>query len=126
MNCVNAPVKILSFALLLALCLCAALPSHALWGVKGKAAAQAGALLFRDRGCVRCHGEAGVGGKKGPALTNLRQQKQWTPAKITAQIQNGGQRMPPFGEALSSEEIAQLVAYLRARHRPVAPPAPSQ
>jgi mono/diheme cytochrome c family protein len=122
---VIARVKILSAALLAATCLGAVLPLHALWNTKNKAAAQAGAQLFRDRGCARCHGENGGGGKKGPPLTSLRKQKQWTVAKITAQIQNGGQRMPPFGEALGSDEVAQLVAYLLAKHRP-APPPPLQ
>jgi len=116
---VNAPVKRCSAALLLAVSLCALPPLHALWGTKQKAAA--GALLFRERGCARCHGEGGIGGKKGPPLTDLRKKKEWTAAKIAAQIQNGGQRMPPFGEALSRDEIAQLVAYLRAKHRPAAP-----
>jgi mono/diheme cytochrome c family protein len=61
------------------------------------------------------------GGKKGPALTDLRKNKQWTPAKITDQIMNGGQKMPAFRESVSDEEAAQLVAWLRAKHRPVAP-----
>ena len=30
--------------------------------------------------------------------------------------------MPPFRESLSDDEIAQLVAYLRAKNRPVPPP----
>ena len=119
MICVNASLK--SAALLVLLYFCAVLPLQALWGAKGKAGAQ----LFRDRGCARCHGDNGVGGKKGPALTDLRKQKQWTAAKITAQIQNGGQRMPPFGEALSHDEMAQLVAYLRAKNRPIPLPAPA-
>jgi mono/diheme cytochrome c family protein len=102
---------------------CAASPAHALWGAKAKANAAAGAVLFRDRGCARCHGEAGIGGKKGPPLTALRKQKEWTTEKIAAQIANGGQKMPPFDEALSKDEIAQLVAYLRARRRPIPVPA---
>jgi mono/diheme cytochrome c family protein len=116
--------KPLSIAFVLVLCSLTAQPALAFWGAKDRAAAAAGAVLFRDRGCVRCHGEAGIGGKKGPSLTGLRKQKEWTPAKITAQITDGGQSMPPFGDALAQGEIAQLVAYLRAKHRPV--PAPAQ
>jgi mono/diheme cytochrome c family protein len=101
----------------------AALPAHALFGSKTKAAEQAGALLFRDKGCAHCHGADGTGGKKGPALTDLRKNKLWTPAKITDQIMNGGQKMPAFRESVSDEEAAQLVAWLRAKHRPVAPAA---
>ncbi len=45
------------------------------------------------------------------------------PPKITDQIMNGGQKMPPFSDSLTDKEIAQMVAYLRARHRPVPPPS---
>ena len=101
------------------LCLITALPAHALWGKKSKTSEQAGAVLFRDKDCAHCHGVAGIGGKKGPALTDLRKNKLWPPAKLTAQILNGGQKMPPFSDSLTDEQIAQLVAYLRAKHRPV-------
>jgi mono/diheme cytochrome c family protein len=115
----------LKYSLLLpAICLFVALPAHALFGGKNKAAEQAGAILFRDKDCAHCHGAAGIGGKKGPALTDLRKNKLWPPAKITAQILNGGQKMPPFSDSLTDEQIAELVAYLRAKHRPV-PPAVS-
>lgn len=88
-----------------------------------KSNAEAGAILFRDKGCVHCHGEGGIGTKKAPSLVGLGKNKQWTPAKITDQILNGGQKMPPFSDSLTDEEIAQLVAYLRAKNRPVPPPA---
>ena len=55
-------------------------PAHALFGSKKKAAEKAGAILFRDKGCAHCHGVAGVGGKKAPALTDIRKNKVWTPA----------------------------------------------
>jgi mono/diheme cytochrome c family protein len=53
----------------------------------------------------------------------LRKNTLWTPAKITDQILNGGQKMPPFGDSLTDEEIAQLIDYLRAKHRPDPAPA---
>lgn len=90
-----------------------------------KADEQAGAILFRDKGCTFCHGVGGVGTAKAPSLVNIGKDKSWPPAKITGQILNGGQKMPPFRESLSDEEIAQLVAYLRAKVRPVPPPAPA-
>jgi len=31
--------------------------------------------------------------------------------------------MPPFSDSLTDPEIAQVVAYLRAKHRPAPPPA---
>jgi mono/diheme cytochrome c family protein len=100
----------------------AAMPAQTLFGSNIKADEQAGALLFRDKGCAYCHGAGGTGGKKAPDLTGLRTDKLWPPAKITNQILNGGQKMPPFSDSLTDAEIAQLVAYLRAKHRPVPPP----
>ncbi len=102
-----------------------ALPGAALRarGASTEADEKAGAILFRDKGCTYCHGVGGIGGKKAPSLMNIRNDKVWTPAKMTDQITNGGQKMPPFGDALTDAEIAQLVAYLRAKHRPVPPPS---
>lgn len=108
--------------LLLTLAVLAPIAAHALGGGKAKADEQAGALLFRDKGCSHCHGVGGIGAKKGPALTDLRKDKLWTPDKITHQILNGGQKMPPFSESLTDSEAAQLVAYLRAKHKPAPPP----
>jgi mono/diheme cytochrome c family protein len=84
--------------------------------------AEAGAILFRDRGCTHCHGATGEGTHKGPSLANVR--KAMTPEQMTNQIWNGGQNMPPFSDSLSHDEVSQLVSFLRAKHRPVAPPAP--
>jgi mono/diheme cytochrome c family protein len=85
-----------------------------------KADVTAGAALFQERGCARCHGVRLEGTRKGPALADLRRQKAWSKDRIIAQITNGGQKMPPFSEALSSAEIRQLTAFLRARRRPAA------
>jgi mono/diheme cytochrome c family protein len=117
-------LKLFRAALPLATFILAALPTHALSGSRTKAAEQAGAVLFRDKGCAHCHGAGGTGGKKGPDLTGLRKDKLWTPTKITGQILNGGQKMPSFGDSVADDEVAQLIAYLRAKHRPVPPPAP--
>ena len=95
---------------------------HPLLAANPKADEAAGALLFRDKGCAHCHGAGGTGGKKGPNLSGIRTDKLWTPAKITDQILNGGQKMPPFADSLTDAQIAQLVAYLRAKNRPVPPP----
>jgi mono/diheme cytochrome c family protein len=86
---------------------------------------KAGAALYRDKGCGFCHGPALQGTKKAPALADIRNDKAWPPEKMTDQILNGGQKMPPFRDALSDEEIAQLVAFLRAKDHPTPPPADS-
>lgn len=98
-------------------------PSYA--ASKSEADAKAGALLFRDKGCAYCHGPGGIGTKKAPSLVNIRENKTWPPEQMTEQILNGGDKMPPFRDSLSDEEIAKLIAYLRAKHRPVPPPLPN-
>ena len=87
---------------------------------------KAGAILFRDKGCAYCHGVGGVGTKKAPALTDLHKDKNWPPEKITNQILNGGHKMPPFRDSVTDDEVIQLIAWLRAKNKPVPPPAPSQ
>lgn len=88
----------------------------------GSEAEQAGATLFRDKGCAYCHGAATQGTQKGPSLINIR--KTMKAAQIAHQIKNGGQKMPSFEDSVSAVELTQLIAYLRAKHRPLpAPPA---
>ena len=122
-NLVNVPTRLLFFLPVLVLAVAA--PTAARADSKTRAAEEAGAVLFRDKGCAYCHGVGGTGGKKAPALVNIRTDKLWPPEKITTQILNGGQKMPPFSDSLTDAEIAQLVAYLRAKNRPVPPPAPA-
>jgi len=90
-----------------------------------KTAEQAGAILYRNKGCGFCHGANLEGTKKAPALAEIRKQKPWTNEKISNQILDGGQKMPPFRESLSDEEISQLIAYLRAKNRPTPPAQPA-
>jgi mono/diheme cytochrome c family protein len=119
---VNSPLNSLHISLILLFAAVASAPAHALLNSKEKAAEEAGAVLFRDKGCAYCHGAGGSGGKKGPDLSGLRTDKLWPAEKITHQILNGGQKMPPFADSLTDDEVAQLVAYLRARQRPIPPP----
>jgi mono/diheme cytochrome c family protein len=115
MSYVTSRVLILLFALISA-------PS--LFAASKGADELAGAVLFRDKGCAHCHGEGGIGTRKAPSLVDIRKRKEWTPARITDQILNGGQKMPPFSDSLSDPEVAQIVAYLRAKHPPLPTPLP--
>jgi mono/diheme cytochrome c family protein len=92
---------------------------------KEDAEVQSGAILFRDKGCAYCHGPALAGTIKGPALADIRKDKSWPPEKMTDHILNGGQKMPPFRESLTDDQIAQIVTYLRAAKRPLPPPLPA-
>jgi mono/diheme cytochrome c family protein len=89
-----------------------------------KADEQAGALLYRDKGCPQCHGADLAGNKKGPSLADIRNDKAWPAEKITKQITDGGPKMPPFADSLTDQEVAQLVAFLRAKDRPAPPSGP--
>jgi mono/diheme cytochrome c family protein len=89
-----------------------------------QAAAQAGAALFQNN-CARCHGANLEGSKKAPRLAEIDKKKHWTDERITNRILNGeGKKMPPFREALSADQIQQLVAFLRSENRPAPPPSP--
>ncbi len=100
-------------------CACLILSSAAA-GLSNKEKEKAGALLFRDKGCTYCHGVAAQGTKKGPSLANIR--KLLKAPQIVNQIENGGQKMPSFSDSLSQDEVALLVKFLRAKHRPLPPP----
>jgi mono/diheme cytochrome c family protein len=109
---------------ILLLIIAIAAPAESLFAANTKAAEAAGATLFRDKGCAYCHGATAQGTPKGPSLANVR--KTMKAAQISAQIENGGQKMPSFSDSLSHDEVAQLVAFLRAKHRPASTPPPAQ
>jgi mono/diheme cytochrome c family protein len=82
-----------------------------------------GAELFATHGCAHCHGPAGVGGNQGPDLQLVR--KRLNKDQMTHQIHDGGKSMPAFADVLSSDQIDDLVSYLRAKRKViVVPPKP--
>jgi mono/diheme cytochrome c family protein len=80
-----------------------------------------GAELFATKGCAHCHGPAGVGGRIGPDLQRVRERL--NKSQISLQIHNGGKSMPPYGQQLSSTQIDDLIAFLRARRKVIMPPS---
>lgn len=80
----------------------------------------AGAEVYATSGCAHCHGADGQGGEKGPNLHNLR--KKMPADKVHDQIVNGGNGMPPFGDALTPDQVANLVEFLRAKKWMTPPP----
>jgi len=115
----------LKYSILLPLALLTATAAHPFPDSASKADELAGAGLYRDKGCPQCHGADLNGNKKGPSLADIRTDPAWPAEKITKQIMDGGQKMPPFGDSLTDQEIAQIVAFLRAKDRPAPPPAPN-
>jgi cytochrome c oxidase cbb3-type subunit 3 len=90
---------------------------------------QAGAKLFKEHKCTRCHGESGKG--DGPTARKLRGKADFPDftdktemAKQTDEffaqiIAKGGKAvhksstMPSFGDKLNEEQINDLIAYIR-------------
>jgi mono/diheme cytochrome c family protein len=114
--------RVLSFSFLLLLGFTCCRPAFA----QKQSEEKTGAILFRDKGCTYCHGQGGVGTKKAPSLTELWKDRVWTPEKITNQILNGGQKMPPFRESVTDEDVNNLIAYLRSKNKPVPPPVETE
>jgi ubiquinol-cytochrome c reductase cytochrome b subunit len=71
-----------------------------------------GARVFYDMGCQYCHVVAGRGGPWGPELTHVAQRMRHT--TITDRIVSGIGDMPAYRGRLTSEELAAIMAFLRA------------
>jgi ubiquinol-cytochrome c reductase cytochrome b subunit len=69
-----------------------------------------GATVFYQKGCIYCHQIAGVGGQRGPDLTNLPQQRNRD--QTTLQIANGSFNMPGFRDNLPPDDLEALLAFL--------------
>ena len=68
--------------------------------------------------CTMCHSADSPEKKMGPSLQHLFQHKTLVNGKpvndanVMAQINNGGNGMPPYGDQLSADDKANLLAYL--------------
>lgn len=85
-----------------------------------------GAAVFQANGCQHCHKMNGVGGHKGPDLSDIG--KRMPKSAMREQILNGSKVMPAFKDVLAPGEINDLIAYLHScRKAPVdttsAPPS---
>lgn len=92
--------------------------------------AKAGAEVFQEQKCARCHGDRGKG--DGPTIEKLKtkvQMPNWTDKTAVSQlpdeyfaqiIAKGGKAigksaiMPSFGEKLTETQITNLVAFIRS------------
>jgi len=77
---------------------------------KLKGDATAGASLFGSKGCGGCHtlAAAHANGTVGPNLDQLKPDYR----AVTAQVTNGGAQMPAFKSQMSSQQIADVAAYV--------------
>lgn len=76
-----------------------------------------GRAIF-DHYCAACHEPYSSSGKKGPGLKNLFR-KQYLPSGLPANdrfveqtVAGGRGMMPPFGDALTQDQLDALMAYL--------------
>jgi quinohemoprotein ethanol dehydrogenase len=82
-------------------------PSEPTDEVAGNAAA--GAAVWSDN-CAGCHGTDGGGANGGPNL--IGNEMALDPAKVRAQVTNGGGGMPAFKDTLSTQQINDVAAYV--------------
>jgi mono/diheme cytochrome c family protein len=71
--------------------------------------AAAGKQVFAQN-CSGCHGLTGHGGNGGPDLSGLPNARD--PVKVLAQVENGGNGMPPFKGVLTQRQIRDVTAYV--------------
>jgi ubiquinol-cytochrome c reductase cytochrome b subunit len=72
-----------------------------------------GAAVFEQKGCINCHSIAGVGGQRGPDLTQVGRRR--SSDELTWRILNGGRNMPAYNTSLTPDDTKALVAFLSAR-----------
>ena len=88
------------------------------WGAPKEGDAKKGGTLFAQQ-CLTCHNANSNEKKLGPGLkglfkmTKLPNGKKNTEQNIRAQIDSGGNGMPPFKDMLSDQERDDLIAYLK-------------
>jgi len=73
-----------------------------------------GAALVQSKQCRNCHSLDGLGGQRGPDLTNVA--TRLTENQLIRQILQGDGNMPAYGDHLKPYEVTALVSFLSARH----------
>ena len=88
------------------------------WGAAKGGDAEKGKALFAQQ-CVPCHNASSTEKKLGPGLkglfkaAKLANGKKATEQNIRAQIDNGGNGMPPYKDMFSDREKDDLIAFLK-------------
>lgn len=72
-----------------------------------------GAVVFQEKGCINCHTIDGVGGGRGPNLSDVGDRL--GPDELTSRILNGGTNMPAYGTNLQPEDLTALVDFLQTQ-----------
>jgi ubiquinol-cytochrome c reductase cytochrome b subunit len=77
-----------------------------------------GAVVFQYKNCRNCHALDGVGGRRGPDLSNVG--TRMTANQLIDQVSNGtpgGGNMPAYGRQMSANEMTALVDFLVSLRR---------
>jgi ubiquinol-cytochrome c reductase cytochrome b subunit len=69
-----------------------------------------GAVVFQEKQCRNCHAVGGMGGQRGPELTDVA--TRLTEDQLIRQVLQGGGNMPAYGSALNPAETTALVRFL--------------
>ena len=83
-----------------------------------------GAVVFQNKSCRNCHALDGIGGTRGPDLTNVG--TRLTRDQLIDQISNGtpgGGNMPAYGKQIDPAQMATLVDFLTHLRPDGQPPA---
>jgi ubiquinol-cytochrome c reductase cytochrome b subunit len=83
-----------------------------------------GSLVFQYKNCRNCHALDGIGGRRGPGLTDIG--TRMTRNQLIDQVINGtpgGGNMPAYGKQISPVEMEALVAFMINLHPEGQPPA---
>ncbi|MFV0443470.1 MAG: cytochrome b N-terminal domain-containing protein [Planctomycetaceae bacterium] len=80
-----------------------------------------GAAVFQSNACRNCHALDGLGGRRGPDLTDVGRRMNYD--RLVRQVIQGGGNMPAYGQRLDSAEVEAMVAFLVAMRPEGDPPA---
>ena len=100
--------------------ICAALLAGVASAQKSKGDAAKGKEVFEGQQCGMCHAVDSPDKKMGPSLQHLFQHKTLqngktvNDANVLAQINEGGNGMPPYNDTLNAQDKANVMAYLHS------------
>jgi ubiquinol-cytochrome c reductase cytochrome b subunit len=69
-----------------------------------------GAVVMQQKQCRNCHAIGGVGGHRGPDLSDVG--LRLTHPQLVRQVIEGGGNMPAYGKTLTPDEVDAVVAYM--------------
>jgi len=80
-----------------------------------------GSVVMQMMQCRNCHAIDGIGGQRGPSLTEVG--SRLTKPQLVRQVIQGGGNMPAFGQNLTPAQIEAVVDYMVSLRAPGVPPA---